>query len=85
MEKWRPTDRGKQEEITNAIVSFVTDDLQALSVVESKAFRNVFYILAEAVTKYSVRVEFGPSGPNISNVFGPADLKYQPFQVIGTK
>ena len=41
MQKWLSTDRGKQEEITDAIVGFVAHNLQALSVVESKAFRKV--------------------------------------------
>ena len=28
------------------------------------------------VHKYSVRVEFGSPGPNVSGIFGPAGLKY---------
>ena len=30
------------------------------------------------ITKYSVRVEFGPAGPNISDIFGPAGLFLYP-------
>ena len=45
----RSTDQGKQNEITKAIVNFVAMNLQPLSVVESKTFRN---ILEEAEPLY---------------------------------
>ena len=35
-----------------------------------------------SVTKYSVRVEFGPAGPNISNIFGPVGLFLYPTKYI---
>ena len=34
--------------------------------------KNYIKELSWTVTKYSVRVEFGPAGPNVSDIFGPA-------------
>ena len=36
-----------------------------------------------AVTKYSVRIEFGPAGPNISDIFGPAWPFYTRLNISG--
>ena len=38
-----------------------------------------------SVTKYSVRVEFGPAGHNVSDIFGPAGLKYCNLKIDKTQ
>ena len=43
----------------------------------------ITYQAQNTVTKYLVRVEFGLGGPNISEIFGPAGLKYSTISGSG--
>lgn len=49
--KWQPGDSGKQKHITEAIVTFIAKDMQSLSIVESKSFRQVLEV---AEPRYSM-------------------------------
>ena len=60
IKKWKPTDPGQQQHITEAIVTFVAENLQSLSIVESKAFSK---ILAIAEPRYQM-----PSRKYLSNI-----------------
>ena len=60
IKKWKPTDPGQQQHITEAIVTFVAQNLQSLSIVESKAFSK---ILAIAEPHYQM-----PSRKYLSNI-----------------
>ena len=51
IKKWKPTGLGQQQHITEAIVTFVAENLQSLSIVESKAFSK---ILAIAEPRYQM-------------------------------
>ena len=44
IKKWKPTDLGQQQHIKEAIVIFVAENLQSLSIVESKAFSKILVI-----------------------------------------
>lgn len=61
--KWASTDPGQQQRITSAIVDFVAQDLQPLSVVESPAFR---HILETAEPRYRM-----PSRKHLSSTLLP--------------
>ena len=63
LKKWNSTDSGKQKELTDAIVTFVAQDLQPLAIVESPAFRRV---LEMAEPRYTM-----PSRKHLSNQLIP--------------
>ena len=60
IKKWKLTDPEQQQNITEAIVTFVAENLQSLSIVENKAFSK---ILAIAEPRYQM-----PSRKYLSNI-----------------